>query len=128
MGGGHPDEVSVASVESPSSAAQPRSTAHVRSRVYLEQLTGSFACYVLGGYGTDLLVLGQSDRGRTSPANAVSRSTMLELPGDIDHLSERPGSVAGQPDGNEEAIPQRITLLAERLADGEDGDVHDDDP
>jgi len=52
------------------------------------------------------LVLGQSDCGRIGPANAVSRSTMLELPGDIDHLSERSGSVAGQSDGDEKAISQ----------------------
>jgi len=52
---------------------------------------------------------------------------MLELPGDTDHLSERPGSVAGQSDGNEATVPQRVTLLAERLADREDDDERDDD-
>lgn len=52
---------------------------------------------------------------------------MLELPGDTDHLSERPGSAAGQPDGNEATISQRITLLAERLADGKDIDERNDD-
>lgn len=54
----------------------------------------------LGGHGTDLLVLGESDRGRISSADAVPRTTMFELSGDTDYLPERTYSVAGQPNRN----------------------------